>query len=336
MGMLDLIPLVALLAASPSSQNSPDFSEVNHWGPVSMRLPLVATKGPDGQFGGIDQGIVFHLKISHPAPTTAAGMEKASGDAGARLKARSDVKQFRGGSTLQVRLNSATGELLRFNFQMQDGKELVVDELLLPVGTDLYDFTLTADRHDSKAVGWLSQSYASLRANVGAQKDLKLDAFGSDGLLWQSWKSPSMRLSLLMPHTPYVASIPPTEGEVSHREGEYLDTKYDLKLSSIQYKADISDSIATVMQKDLDLYAVSDGKLTKPTDGKSVVVDGAPASTAECSVETSSGIRRLVLLDTIKDRVLYRFTFSAPTTDAEAIRNLDRVIESIRLLPANP
>ncbi len=298
-----------------------------------MELPLVAESGAKGVTVGSDQGLTFRLEIVS-GDTSAPAMDRRATEAGNRLKSAPGVRAYRGGSTMPVKFAGKFAWLLRYNLLMQDGREVATDELLLPVATQIYDFTLSAERHDAKAVNWLSRSYASLRADVAKRKGLKLEGFSADGLLWQNWKSAAMRISLLVPHTPYVVTETPTGVEISHREGTYTDLRYDLHMSALQYKDELPQSVADLMHADLSLFAVADGKLTKPDSGTSRTIDGAPASLAECAVETPKGVRRLVLLDVVKDHIMYRLSFSASKSEAESSRNIDQMIESIKLLPA--
>ncbi len=328
--MLAYLPALAALAVG---QTSPEFSQVNRFGAVRLELPLTAgANASDGSYVGSRGGVDFKLTISRAAgagaPTT-----KNPQEASAKLKAAPGMKSYRGGSVLPAKLGSASGWLLRFNFLTQDGQERLIDELIVPVNGQIYDFELQADRHDAKAVAWLSRSYASLRADLKNQKDAKIASFTSDGLAWQNWRSTAIRLAMLVPHTPYVAPGAATSDESSVREGNYADNRYGIHFTVIELKADAGQSVADLLQKDLALYAVPDGKLAKPAAGKWRTVDGAPASLAECSVETPQGTTRLVLLDILKDRMLYKFALSAPAADAEASRNVDRIIESIKLLP---
>lgn len=325
--------MLAILAALTISPICQEFSKVNQWGPVQMELPLASDSGAKGVYSGSDQGLTFRLEVV-AGDTSAAAMDRRATEAGNRLKAAPGVRAYRGGSTVPVKFAGKTAWLLRYNLQMQDGREVVTDELLLPVATQIYDFTLSAERHDAKAVNWLSRSFASLRADVAKQKGLRLEGFSADGLLWQNWRSAAMRISLLVPHTPYVVTEAASSAEVSHREGTYTDLRFDVHVSAIQYKDELPQSVADLMHADLNLFAVVDGKLTKPDSGTSRTIDEAPASIAECSVETPQGIRRLVLLDVIKDRIVYRLRFSAPKSEAESSRNIDQMIESIKLLPA--
>jgi hypothetical protein len=325
--------MLAFVAAVVISLSGQEFSKVNQWGPVQMELPLASDSGSKGVFSGSDQGLTFRLEVAS-GDTSAAAMDRRATEAGNRLKSGPGVRAYRGGSTMPVKFAGKTAWLLRYNLQMQDGREVAADELLLPVATQIYDFTLSAERHDAKAVSWLSRSYASLRADVAKQKGLKLEGFSADGLLWQNWKSAAMRISLLVPHTPYVVTETPTDAEVSRREGAYTDLRYDIHVSAIQYKDELPQSVADLMHADLGLFAVADAKLTKPGTGTSRTIDGAPASLAECTVETSQGIRRLVLLDVVKDHIVYRLSFSAPKNETESSRNIDQMIESIKLLPA--
>lgn len=318
--------LSGLLLAAP-----PDFSKVNSFGPMHMELPLDAAKTADGSYSGSDQGVEFHLAISPGTDTSARRAEEV----GSKLKTGAGVKSFRGGSTLPVHLGPGNGFLLRYNLLMQDGRELITDELLIPVEGQTYDFQVTADRHDAHAVAWLSRAYASLRADTHIQKDLKVEAFGNDGLLWQTWSSKAMRVQILVPHTPYTFTETASDAEASRREADYADDRYGIRFKVTEMKDAVGQSVDALMRDDLRTMTVSDGNLVKPDAGKWRSIDGAPASIASCSVVNGDVTRRLILLDVVKDKVVYRFWLSAPTSDDDASRKIDQIVESIKLLPAS-
>jgi len=318
----------------PRPIGPPEFSQMNTFGTARMELPFVArTAGSAGVYQGSGAGVDFTLNISRLA-SAAKLPDKIAADAAAKLKTSPGMKSYKGGSVLQVKFGPASGWLLRMNFEAADGRQLMVDELIVPINLDLYDFRMTAELHDAGAVAWLSRGYASFRADVKGDKDAKIAEFTSDGLNWQAWKSQAARVALQVPRTPFVSSLDAGSGELWRRGGSYADRRYGVQFSVAELREKPSDSVSDILRKDLALFAVPSGKLTKPETGKSRTIDGAPASVADMYVEADQGPTKIVLLHVLKDRVLYRFHLSCPRDDVDANRNLDRIIESIRLLPA--
>lgn len=322
---MSLVSTMCLLALA---RHTDEPIRASFGGILSLDLPFEVQGDAKAGYSGSGEGLTLKLKRVRRTLTD-KNLDLYVTDIGKALRGGSDVRSFKGGSTLRFSLANQPSRMLRYNLLMTDGAEKVVDYGVIQAGGELWEIDLRGDRRNADAMEWLSRAFQSLRVTEGGNS-YGIQEFGADGRLWQSWSSNRMQIGIRMPHTPWIEGGRTPDYASECDVAVFADKSFDVRAMTMKLKDSSKVSTDTLLKDAFsDLASISPGiRPDMIRNAYSRTFDGMPGRAVDLEV---AGVGRVTLAVAIKGSTAWSCRMLNRHTDETARSTAKLWIDSVRL-----